>query len=357
MNKESMNKKYIIPTFAAIFITMLFIKNSELTSAYVRGGLESCFLTIIPSLFPFMVVSEILNECGALSALGRLFGKWTEQIFGISKKSFAAVLSGLLLGFPIGTRALIGLYDKGEISEDELHTALGFCGIPSFGFTVNVVGISLFAQKGFGLMLYGAAIFSALFTGCILAKRKKPFLGAVTLPPHTRQKGSAEIITGAIASATGATITLCAYVVFFSCLIGCLSDTIGFSPTVGALAGALLELSTGATASADVSGRVGIALVGFTVGWSGLSVHFQTMALAGARIKSYARYFAQKLFQGVLCAALALGYSMLTGFDASCSSSGVSAFVPIFTPEYTAIIIVSFMLCVIASAKSKKALA
>ena len=352
-----MNKKYIIPTFAAIFITALFIKNSELTSAYVRSGLESCFLTIIPSLFPLMVVSEILNECGALSALGKIFGKWAERLFGISKKSLAAVLSGLILGFPIGTRALIGLYDKGQISEDELHSALGFCGIPSFGFIVNVVGISLFAEKRFGLMLYGAAIFSAFLTGCIFAKRKKPLLEAIISAPRAAQKSSAEIITGAISSATGATVTLCAYVVFFTCLIGCLSDSIGFSPTVGAITGAFLELSTGATASADASGRVGIALVGFTVGWSGLSVHFQTMALAGARIKSYARYFAQKLFQGILCAALALGYSMLTGFDASCSSSGVSAFVPIFTPEYTAIIIVSFMLCVIASAKSKKALA
>lgn len=357
MNKESMNKKYIIPTLAAIFITALFIKNPQLTSAYVRGGLESCFLTIIPSLFPFMVVSEILNECGALSALSKIFGKWAERLFGISKKALAAVFSGLILGFPIGTRALIGLYDKGEISENELHSALGFCGIPSFGFIVNVVGISLFSERGFGLMLYGAAIFSALFVGCVLAKRKTPFWGARMFTPQTAQKSSAEIITDSISSATGATVTLCAYVVFFSCLIGCLSDSIGFSPTVGALVGAFLELSTGATASADASGRVGIALVGFTVGWSGLSVHFQTMALVGVRIKSYAEYFIQKLVQGVLCATLAWGYSLLTGFDASCSSSGVSASVPVFSPEYTAIIIASFMLCAIASIKIKKALA
>ena len=357
MNTESMNKKYIIPTFAAIFITAMFIKNPGLTSAYVRRGLESCFLTIIPSLFPFMVVSEILNECGALSAIGRIFGNWAERLFGISKKTLAAVFSGLVLGFPIGTRALIRLYDSGQISENELHSALGFCGIPSFGFIVNVVGISLFAEKKFGLMLYGAAIFSALLSGCIFAKRKKPTLGAKMIAPRTSPKSSAEIITDSISSATGATVILCAYVVFFSCLIGCLSDSIGFSPTVGALTGAILELSTGATASADASGLIGITLVGFTVGWSGLSVHFQTMALVGTRIKSYAKYFIEKLFQGFLCAALAWGYSLFMGFDASCSSSGVSAFVPIFTPEYTAIIIVSFILCVISGAKSKKALA
>ena len=272
-----------------------------------------------------MVVSEILNECGALSAIGRIFGKWAERLFGISKKALAAVFSGLMLGFPIGTRALIGLYDSGQISEDELHSALGFCGIPSFGFIVNVVGISLFAEKRFGLMLYGAAIFSALLAGCIFAKRKKPLLGAKMITPPTSQKSSAEIITDSISSATGATVTLCAYVVFFSCLIGCMSEFIGFSPTMGALTGAILELSTGATASADASGRIGIVLVGFTVGWSGLSVHFQFISICGEHKIRLGRYFCSKLCRAAIdVAVVALGMKLFGARRSFCVGTAES---------------------------------
>ena len=347
MNKSFLSKKYILPLFASLFIAALFLKNSELTIGYVRQGLERCFLTIIPSLFPFMVVAEILCECGAPSFLGALFGK-KSRIFGVSPKSLAAILAGLILGFPIGTRALIGLYDKNEISKDELTHAVGFCGIPSFGFIVNVMGISIFSNKLFGISTYLCAILSALISGLVFSPREKVNYKFVT-PATQNKKSSAEIITGAISSATGATITLCAYVVFFSCVVGCISSS-GIPRLAGAFAGAFLELSAGASACADVGGLSGAALCGFTVGWSGLSVHFQAMALLSDRVKSYKKYFFQKLFQGALCAIFALFFALLTDFSPkSATAPAVSLF---FSPEYTVVCIILFFVCLVGSKKS-----
>lgn len=336
-----MNKKFFLPSITAIFIAALFIKNSELTALYVKKGLESCFLTIIPSLFPLMVVSEILRECGALTLIGRYLGKPLKRLFCLSEKSIAAVLSGLMFGFPIGTRALAALSDREEISSDELSTAIGFCGIPSFGFIVNVMGITLFSNRAFGIFMYVTAIISALISGIVFSRRKKSEYRFVA-PTREKEKSSAEIITEAISSATGAIITLCAYVVFFSCIVGCLSNTL-FSKPIGAFIGASLELTSGVLASAEMGGILGIALCGFTVGFSGFSVHCQTMALISDRVSSYTKYLVQKLFQGMLCAFGAVGYALVTNFEPA--PAEIAVFSPIFTPEYTAIVFILFFVC------------
>lgn len=343
-----MNKKYFLPATAAIFTAALFIKNSELTVLYVKKGLETCFLTIIPSLFPFMVVSEILCACGALDIIGRILGKPLKPILGLSEKSTAAVLSGLVFGFPIGTRALTSLYDKEEISQEELTTAIGFCGIPSFGFIVNVMGITLFSNRSFGVFMYITAIFSALISGIVFSKRKKREYKFVAPTPQ-KEKRVSEIVTQSISSATAAIITLCAYIIFFSCIVGGVSDAL-LSKSMGAFIGAALELSSGILSSAEMGGLVGMALCGFTVGWSGFSVHCQTAALVADRVSSYSKYLIQKLFQGILCAVGAVSYSFITDFKPT--PAGLAVFSPIFTPEYTAIVFILFFLCLSACKKS-----
>lgn len=337
-----MNKKFFMPSVLALFLTVLFIRNSELTSLFVKRGLECCFLTIIPSLFPLMVLSEILCGCGALEFIGKLVGKRLKSFFKLSEKSLAAVFLGLIFGFPIGTRALCHLYDKNEISGDELESCVGFCGIPSFGFTVNVIGASLFSNRQFGIFLFAVSICSALVSGIIFSNKRANEYKFVS-PAPKKEKNTAEIITGAISSSTGAIITLCAYVIFFSCIVGCISDVI-FLKGSGALVGAFFELLSGAVASADLGGTIGVALCGFTVGWSGFSVHCQAMALISDRVKNFGKYLTQKLFQGLLCSLCAILYALITGFKPQ--HAGIEVFSPIFTPEYTAIIFIIFFLCV-----------
>ena len=93
--------------------------------------------------------------------MGKLFGK-QGRLLGRSPKSAVSVIAGLLLGFPVGTRMLAGLYDRGEIDKDELERTIGVCGIPSFGFLSGVLGSKAFSSRRFGIFMYFAAILAAL---------------------------------------------------------------------------------------------------------------------------------------------------------------------------------------------------
>lgn len=352
MTKDTVSKIFISPVLASLFIGALLIKNTELAISFVKKGLESCFLTIIPSLFPFMIISEMISQSGVLSCSGTMSERLSRRTFGISGSAMSAVLLGLLLGFPMGTKALVSLYDRGEISQKELEHTLGFSGIPSFAFIVNAVGISLFGNRSFGIALYLSSIFSAVIWAIISKPKKSEYYTVNYQKPMIIKKSLSEIITSAISTATNSTILLCAYVIFFSAIVGCISNGIGLISTGGAILSAVLELSTGASSSAALGGVTGVALCGFTIGWSGLSVHFQTAALVGSRVKSYSAYTIAKLFQGLTCCLSAIVFSVFSNNCLQTPSSSFPAYAPLFPHEYTAVLVVFFFVCALWATKT-----
>ena len=66
------------------FCFVLVLRNSDAAVEYMGRGLTLCARTVIPSLFPFMVISELLVSSGAGEALGRLFSGIMRRVFGIS---------------------------------------------------------------------------------------------------------------------------------------------------------------------------------------------------------------------------------------------------------------------------------
>ena len=300
--------------FMCAFSLIMILKNSAVAIEYMRAGLRLCAAGVIPSLFPFMVISELVVASGMGNSLARILGKPFGWLFGISRESCAAILLGCVCGFPVGAKTAITLYDSGAISAKEAERLLAICNIPSSGFLISAVGIALYGDRRFGIFLYLAALTSVLAWGFLLARlRPIPLshLQAVTM----RKTLGADTFTGAISSATASMLAVCAYVVFFTSVVGCLShmlDALSLSSAVRAFLFGVFEISSGVNAAASLgSSATGLALCGFVVGWSGISVHFQILSLCGGRGLSFRPYLLGKLFQGLFCGACCYRYAKI----------------------------------------------
>ena len=64
----------------------------------VLRGLSVCYETVIPALFPFLVLSRLLLESRAANALGLLLRPYTRLLGLHSTKAPAAMLCGVLGG-------------------------------------------------------------------------------------------------------------------------------------------------------------------------------------------------------------------------------------------------------------------
>ena len=107
-----------------LFLLILLLINAEFAMNGIKQGLSLCTETLFPSLFPFLVLSELLVTRQAGEVLGRAFSYPVSALFGLSGSGATALLLGMLCGFPVGTTTAVALYNKGEISHEELKRLL-----------------------------------------------------------------------------------------------------------------------------------------------------------------------------------------------------------------------------------------
>ena len=294
--------------WTALFSLVLFLRNPELTLRAMSDALRLCAHSLIPALFPCMVLSEVIVGSDAARVLGRLLRRPMDLLFGVSQTGASAVFLGFLCGFPVGVRSVLSLYQRGCLDQKEAERLLSFCNAPSPAFLVSTVGVSLFGSRSFGWRLYGITLLSALITGILSrpssrhpSKKRK---GSSPLPLHRspRDGRGLSLLSQAVQSSALSMMKLCAFVVFFSTFVKAIESLLShgaISPLWLALLLGLWEMTGGVVRSATLpvhSHMVCAALIG----WSGVSVHLQTVGLCDESSLSLRPYFFGRLLQALL---------------------------------------------------------
>ncbi len=293
------------------FCFLLILRNSEAAIRYMGRGLSLCAQTVIPSLFPFMVISELLVRSGAGEAFGRLFSRIMRWIFGVSGAGASAVILGSMCGFPVGAATAVSLYDANLISKSECEHLLTFTSNPSSAFLVTAVGVSIFGSHHLGVILYTVVLSSSLLVGFLArfflrGKGKPP-----THPHHPSglRPCGVDLFTTSVSKAANAMMTVCAYVIFFSALTGALGSMLSesghLSDTAYTLLCGFLELTGGISEASGLSTfETAVIMTAGLAGWSGISVHCQVLSLCGGRGLSLKPYLIAKAAQAIIAAAM-----------------------------------------------------
>lgn len=296
--------------FFAFFCLVLFFRNATVAISYLSAGLTLCAKTLIPSLFPFLVLSELIVSSGSATVLLKPISGACKHLLRLPADGYCAILLGLLCGFPVGARAAVHAYDRGTLTQEETERVLCCSTSPSVAFLINAVGISTHQSRLYGVLLLCATLISSLLTGLLLAHlpgTSKNTHDTLRITPPTSQKPTATLFTEAVRAALLGMLTVCAYVVFFSAFCGTLTtlfERLSLSAENRALLFCLFELSGGVSAAGACASPVASALLtAFAVGWSGISVHCQILSVCGDRPLRMRRYLLCKALQGLLTAA------------------------------------------------------
>lgn len=290
-------------------IFLLVLCSSDIAIEYMKKGLRLCAATVIPALFPFMIISELIVSSGIGIRVSKIFSKPMRLIFGVGESGAAVYILGAVCGFPIGARTAASMYDRGDISARELEHILTFSNNPGSAFVISAVGASLLGNKKLGILLYACVILSSLTVGAFGKLFFKPARTQKVYQIHHDHFSFTGSVTGAIQSSALSMLSVCAYVVFFSAFVGCIGALLSRFSLPDELIASIFgffELSSGASAASALDGNMRkIILCALFLGWSGLSVHFQIMSVCANRNISFKPYFIAKAAQSILCAAFA----------------------------------------------------
>ena len=161
-----------------IFLLFFTLKNASYAANGIKKGLVLFGNMLLPSLLPFLVLSELFLASGTGEMLGRILARPLKLLFGLTEKGAAAFLLGAVCGVPVGILFAARLQERGEISEAELARLMLLSNTPSMGFLVSAVGVAAFGSAKIGVLLLLATLFSTLLTGVFLKQKK----GDLTAP-------------------------------------------------------------------------------------------------------------------------------------------------------------------------------
>ncbi len=302
------SRKRLCAAYMCVFLLVLFFKNSDATSAWVSRGLELCAKKLAPSLFPFLVVSSLVVTSGAGTAIFKIFEKPLSKLFGVSKGCCAPIILGWLCGFPVGAKCASELYREKSISASEYSRVLCISSIPSPAFLIGAVGGAMLGSAASGVILYALCLISCILIGIFLkTTTKASSVQRSPLPCEKSGKSLAASLTGAVTDSALSMLYICGFVVFFSAFLGALEGALSLcsiSGTWSALLFSLFEITSGVSKISSLSGAT-LPLCALAVGWSGLSVHFQTAAICSSNGIKLLPYVLSHLAKSLICFALA----------------------------------------------------
>ena len=305
-----------------------------------RDGLTLCGNVIIPSLFPFFVLSSLVVELGLAGYLGRVLEKVMRPLFNVSGVCASAFALGFVGGYPVGARTAIDLYQKGMCTKTEAERLLAFCNNSGPAFILGVVGAGVFASSRVGVLLYLAHALASACIGVLFRFYKAAPGGQKAQPrpqPHFRAQRFSAAFTGSVKNSFLSTLNICAFVVFFTVVIKMLFLS-GFLPGLARVLGTVLaplgfdqmwaerlltgviELSSGVwtlTGEGALTGRMSMAA--FMLGWAGVSVHCQVLSFIGDSGLSVRTYLVGKILHGGLSALFAAGLARAAALEAPVS--------------------------------------
>lgn len=238
-----------------------------------KDGFYTAFFMVLPSVFPFFVLSGLAVNCGLFdSFVGKT--RWFSILFSLPECCFGAVVIGLLCGFPVGARMACDLVKRGSIDPEQGARLAAFTNFCSPSYLIGVLGSQILGSWKLGFLIYLIQTVFALGAGILLGRGKKGKFS----PLLCQEKVNFSLaFTESVAGAIKASLGVCAYITLFSVLMSAFSPLFCKMPnTASALLYGFFEMSGGVR---YLKGEKDALLAAaFIVFWSGLSVVFQIIS-------------------------------------------------------------------------------
>lgn len=318
----------ILP-FLLLIVGMFYYPQEVLSSA--TTGLTLWVSYILPALFPFFVISDILMKQGFVHFLGVLLEPLMRPIFRLPGKASFILAMTHTSGIPIGAILTCKMRKDGELTRAEGERLLAFSSNPSPGFMFGAVASGMLANPALGIIIAGSIYISNLIVGLIFR-----FYGnSPAIPPKQKislrmawrelemaqqknKKPLGELIAESVRESTSTILLVGGFIVFFSVITQMLTVwnithilagltnilTAGMLSQAGgiALVNGLIETSLGCkaavTAFSTLNAQVGV--LAFILGWGGLSVFAQVASFTASTDLRFLPFLLGRTLHGIL---------------------------------------------------------
>lgn len=306
----------IILLSLTILICAIILIFPEYSSNGVKKGLFFCSDILIPSLFPFMVISSFIVKSNLSVKIGKFMNPITKFLFHLPGCTGPTILLGLIGGYPTSARGIKSLFDKGDINDSQAERMLYFSIGAGPGFVISFIGSKLLNNSKCGIIILISQVIASIFIGILTGLFcKNDFRTNKNCNDNKEKVKLSCAFINSCSEACYGLINLCSLVVVFSVLILILDSTsiseeisdiflnIGLpKSSANSILPIFLEVTSGCVSAANQ--KAPIELISFALGWAGLCVHFQIFSsLQGIKF-SIIKFMSFRFIHGLLASLL-----------------------------------------------------
>jgi sporulation integral membrane protein YlbJ len=319
LQSKDTNRKILSKAGIVLFLAIILIFPA---SSYegAKRGLLLWFNTVLPTLLPFIILSNLIIRLQITKPLSKLLYPFFHALFHVSRGGCYPVLMGFLSGIPVGAKSIADLVENESIGKEEGQYLLSFCNNASPMFIMSYIAITQLKQPGMRihllLIIYISAILSAFIYFRLLQPKTQSGnheLSAMEFNQHPNSRAFIEnkidiprfdiaLLDKAIMDGFEVITKVGGYIILFSIpaeIISHMSTSYNFIKLI--LIG-LLEITTGINqishSSLDINSK--ITLITSLTAFGGLSGLAQTKSVIGNSRLSISTYFKSKLLNIVI---------------------------------------------------------
>ena len=290
-------KNNLTMVFSGVALCVLILDAKTAVHA-ASEGISLCLTTIVPSLFPFFIITALLT--GAFASYCISFLTPLGRLLRLPENGELILLIGLLGGYPMGAQCVRQAYCNGQLSTKNAERMLTFCSNAGPAFIFGI-GASILPEAWMCWLVWLIQVLSSIIVGWLTPAHP----GVEIAAPQS----ASVTFSDAIQRSIRVMATVCSWIVLFKIILTFLRQWILWilPEYVSITLSGLLELTNGCTSLSQIQSiPMRFCLFSVLLSGGGLCIAMQTQTVlmgSGLSLRPYIiGKFVQSAVSSILCA-------------------------------------------------------
>lgn len=292
----------IIVITLSIISLIEFLFNRTLVFSTISYSLNLWTTSIIPSLFPFFIISDILIKYNAVNYIPNFIKKYFSKLFNVSDNVFIVFILSMLSGFPSSARCIRTMYDNNMLDEKEASHALIFTHFSNPLFIMGVVAVFFLNNEKLGLIILISHYISNIILGITTRKMTVPSKINQSNLKNNSSINFPKIFISAINNAINTLLMILGTLSCFLVISSLIINKINLDVYTASIFKGILEITMGleSLCSIGIPDIYKVVISTMFISFGGLSVHIQILSFLIDTKISYRQFFIARIFHAII---------------------------------------------------------
>ncbi|MDD3341283.1 MAG: hypothetical protein PHN72_03690 [Bacilli bacterium] len=300
-----------------LFIGTQILTESNMILKSVVFSFQIWQNNIFPSLFPFFVLSELLQYYGFIELVSELCKGVMQKVFKLNGECAFILILSLISGFPSNAKYTRELYEKGLINEREGTKILTFTHFSNPLFILGTIALLFLNNKEVGLLILlchylGNIIIGLIFRNYDVSEptHEKVSLKRAILKMHEKRMQHTEnfgqMIVRTIMNTINTLLMILGIVTVFLVITSIISHLLPLGSYYQSLLNGFVEMTQGLkyVSILEIPLKLKAVLSVMIISFGGLSVHMQIFSILSDTKIKYLPFLTARIMHALISSFL-----------------------------------------------------